>query len=166
MVPQVHANNAGIWAGIEGAVRQLATREGELYVVSGPAFIGTDIKQVGRVLVPTHIWKVLYSPTQQRAGAYLVTNDETREYSAITVSDLEKLVGIKLLPGLSQQVRDSGMDLPKPSSTRSKKPRGKKGQPADVGAGAGTGTGVGPEEEFTLKDFSRSILEAIGRAIK
>ena len=62
MVPQVHANNAGVWAGIEGAARQLAASEGELYVVSGPAFIGTDIKQVGRVLVPTHIWKVLDSP--------------------------------------------------------------------------------------------------------
>ena len=109
--------------------------------------------------MPTHIWKVLYSPKQQRAGAYLITNDATREYSAVTVSDLEKLVGIKLLPGLSQQVRDSGMDLPKPSS---KKSRSKKGQPADVGAGAGAGT----EEEFTLKDFSRSILDAIGRAIK
>ena len=30
MVPQVHANNAGVWAGIEGAARQLATSEGEL----------------------------------------------------------------------------------------------------------------------------------------
>ena len=83
------------------------------------------------------------------------------------MSDLEKLVGIKLLPGLSQQVRDSGMDLPKPSN---KKSRSKKGQPADVGAGAGAGAragiGVGTEEEFTLKAFSRSILDAIGRAIK
>ena len=152
MVPQVHANNAGVWAGIEGAARQLATSEGELYVVSGPAFIGDDIKQVGRVLVPTHIWKVLYSPKQQRAGAYVVTNDETREYSAVTVSDLEKMVGLKLLPGLSQQVRDGGMNLPKPSAHNGKKPRSKKGQPA--------------EEEFTLKDFSRSIFDAIGRAIK
>ena len=152
MVPQVHANNAGVWAGIEGAARQLATSEGELYVVSGPAFIGDDIKQVGRVLVPTHIWKVLYSPKQQRAGAYVVTNDETREYSAVTVSDLEKMVGLKLLPGLSQQVRDGGMTLPVPSAHNGKKSRSQKGQPA--------------EEEFTLKDFSRSILDAIGRAIK
>jgi len=37
MVPQVHANNAGIWAGIEGVTRQLALQEGELYVVSGGA---------------------------------------------------------------------------------------------------------------------------------
>ncbi|MBC7375823.1 MAG: DNA/RNA non-specific endonuclease, partial [Burkholderiaceae bacterium] len=60
MVPQVHANNAGIWAGIEGAARQLAINEGEVYVVSGSAFIGSDIQRVDNVLVPTHIWKVLY----------------------------------------------------------------------------------------------------------
>ena len=154
MVPQVHANNAGVWAGIEGAARQLATSEGELYVVSGPAFIGDDIKQVGRVLVPTHIWKVLYSPKQQRAGAYVVTNDETREHAAVTVSNLEKMIGLKLLPGLSQQVRDGCMDLPKPSSLNSKKSWSQKGQPVEA------------KEEFTLKDFSRSVVDAIGQAIK
>ena len=69
MVPQVHANNAGIWAGIEGATRQLAMDEGEVYVVSGPAFIGNDLQRIGNVLVPTHIRKMLYSPKQQRAGA-------------------------------------------------------------------------------------------------
>ena len=45
MVPQVHENNAGVWAGIEGAARQLAKREGELYVISGPAFIGGKLKK-------------------------------------------------------------------------------------------------------------------------
>ena len=149
MVPQVHANNAGVWAGIEGAARQLAASEGELYVVSGPAFIGTDIKQVGRVLVPTHIWKVLYSPKQQRAEAYLVTNDETRDYSTVSVSDLEKMVGVSLLPTLPQKIRDGGMILPKPSAQRGKKPKSK----AEV-----------PTEEFTLRDFSRSIIDAIKRA--
>ena len=125
MVPQVHANNAGIWAGIESAARQLALEEGDIYVVSGPAFIGSDIQQAGNVLVPTHLWKVLYSPKQQRAGAYVITNDETREYSAVTVSDLEKMVGIKLLPGLSQAVRDAGMDLPKPRAQRGNKKKSK-----------------------------------------
>jgi endonuclease G, mitochondrial len=118
MVPQVHANNAGIWADIEAATRHLAMEEGELYVVTGPAFIGDDLKRVGNVLVPTHIWKVLYSPGQQRAGAYVITNDETRQYFALTVSDLERLVGIELLPGLPQEVRDAGMELPKPISAR------------------------------------------------
>ena len=147
MVPQVHANNAGVWAGIEGAARQLALSEGEVYVVSGPAFIGRNIQRIGNVLVPTHFWKVLYSSAQQRAGAYVVTNDDTREYSAVTVSDLEKMIGISLLPGLPQKVRDSGMDLPKPVSQRGGKKR--KSQ---------------AEEEFALRDFSRSIIDAINHA--
>ena len=149
MVPQIHANNAGIWAGIEGVTRQLAIEEGEVYVVSGPAFIGNNLQRVGNVLVPTHLWKILYSPKQQRAGAYVITNDETRAYSAVTVSDLEKIVGINLLPGLPQKVRDAGMDLPKPNAQRSKKKKSK-----------------AVEEEFTLQEFSHSIIEAIKHAVQ
>ncbi len=148
MVPQVHENNAGVWAGIESAARQLASAEGDIYVVSGPAFIGKDIKKIGNVLVPTHIWKVIYSPAQHKAGAYLVTNDETRGYAVVTVSKLEKMVGLSLLPGLPQQVRDAGMALPKPDSRqdRRKKPK--------------------PEDEFTLRDFASLVMDAISRAIK
>lgn len=147
MVPQVHANNAGIWAGIEGAARQLAISEGEIYVVSGPAFIGNDLQRIGNVLVPTHLWKVLYSPAQQRAGAYLITNDDTRTYSSVTVSDLEKMIGINPLPGLSQKIRDAGMELPTPVSQHGGKKRKSHA-----------------EDEFTLRDFSRSIFHAIKRA--
>ena len=118
MVPQVHANNAGVWAGIEGAVRQLAIAEGEVYVVSGPAFIGERISSLkGRVLIPTHLWKVVYSPRREQAGAYLVTNDATRTYSALSVSELERLIGIEPLPGVSQQVRDTLMRCPCPRAT-------------------------------------------------
>jgi len=147
MVPQVHENNAGVWAGIESAARQMATDEGEVYVVSGPAFIGKDIKKIGNVLVPTHIWKVIYSPAQQKAGAYLVVNEETRDYAVVTVSKLEKMVGLSLLPGVAQQVRDAGMDLPKPIARQ--QGRKKTRQPGD---------------EFTLRDFASSIIDAIQRA--
>ena len=149
MVPQVHANNAGIWAGIEGAARQLAINEGEIYVVSGPAFIGNDIQKIGNVLVPTHLWKVLYSPAQQRAAAYVITNDDSQAYSSVTVSDLEKMIGLSLLPGLPQNIRDAGMTLPKPVSQRGSK---KAKSQAD--------------EEFSLRDFSRNIIDAIKRASK
>ena len=149
MVPQVHANNAGIWAGIEGAARQLALDEGEIYIVSGPAFIGREIKRIGNVLVPTHLWKVIYSPVQNRAGAYVITNDNSRTYSSITVSDLEKMVGVSPLPSLSQEIRDNGMALPKPSTQRGRK---KRKDPVD--------------DEFKLQDFGRSIIDAISRASK
>lgn len=81
------------------------------------------------------------SPTTRRASI-----------DAVPVSDLEKMVGLQLLPGLPQAVRDGGMDLPKPTSPHdSKKPKGKKAQ---------------PEEDFTLRDFSRGIIDAFGRAGK
>ncbi|CAN5512010.1 hypothetical protein BH10PSE16_BH10PSE16_34790 [soil metagenome] len=150
MVPQVHENNAGIWAGIEGAARQLATTEGELYVISGPAFIGGNLRKVGHVLVPTHVWKVLYSPAQQRAGAYLVTNNDTREYAVVSVSKLEKMIGISLLPGLPQSVRDAGMAMPKPVSRRGW--RGKDKSKSKT------------EDEFTLRDFASLVIDAINRA--
>ena len=144
MVPQVDTNNAGVWAGIEGATRLLALSDGELYVISGPAFLGKNIKKVGNVLVPTHLWKVVYSPKQQRAGAYMVINADTRDYSIVSVSELEKTVGISLLPGLPQKIRDAGMNLPKPQPSGQ---RGSKDKPV----------------EFTLKDLARLILDALLR---
>jgi endonuclease G len=148
MVPQVHENNAGVWAGIEGAARQLATREGDLYVISGPAFIGGKLKKIGNVLVPTHVWKVIYSPTQHQAGAYLVTNDDTREYAVVTVSKLEKMIGVSLLPGLPQNIRDAGMVLPKPVSRQGRKKKSR------------------ADDEFTLRDFASLVIDAINRAGK
>ncbi|MEP6559172.1 MAG: DNA/RNA non-specific endonuclease, partial [Burkholderiales bacterium] len=143
MVPQVHANNAGIWAGIEGAVRQLAIDEGELYVVTGPAFIGSDVQRIGRVLVPTYLWKVVYSPRQRKAGAYLITNDATKEYSAVSVAQLEAMVGIDALPGLASKIRDSAMTLPKPKSVRGSKRKAPQ------------------EDEFNLRELSRGLLDAV-----
>ena len=123
MVPQVHTNNAGVWAGIESAVRQLAVREGEVYVVSGPAFIGGDIQSLqGRVLVPTHLWKAVYSPQRQQAGAYLITNDETTTYSTLSIAELERMVGIRVLPGVEPRVREAAMELPAPRQRRTRSP--------------------------------------------
>ena len=153
MVPQVHANNAGIWAGVESAVRHLAIREGEVYVVTGPAFIGDEIASLkGRVLVPTHLWKIVYSPKRRQAGAYLVTNDETRTYSALSISELERMIGIAPLPGVPQRVRDAAMDLPVPSSDGASAYAGKKRRRG----------GATPEnEEFSLSDFARQTIESV-----
>ncbi len=148
MVPQVHENNAGVWAGIEAAARRLASEEGELYVVSGPAFVGKDIEQIGRgVLVPTHMWKVLYSPKQQRAGAYLVSNDKTKEYSVLSIAELQKLAGIDPLPALPAQAREQALELPKPQGQRgNKKASDSKAQ---------------EDDEFTLRDASRLLLDLL-----
>ncbi|MBG6075878.1 DNA/RNA non-specific endonuclease [Polaromonas sp. CG_9.11] len=148
MVPQSHENNIGVWSGIERMTRQLATTEGDIYVISGPAFIGGNLKKIGNVLVPTHLWKVIYSPTQQRAGAYLITNDDTRDYAVVSVSKLEKMVGLSLLPGLPQNIRDAGMALPKPEPRQDRRKKTR------------------PQDEFTLRDFTSLVMDALNRAIK
>ena len=158
MVPQIHANNAGVWAGIEGAARRLALQEGNVYVVSGPAFIGRDIASLnGRVLIPTHLWKVVYSPLQRRAGAYLITNDETKTYSSLSVTELEKILGFNLLPGVSQQVRDAGMTLPAPSGKGS----GRGAQSASKKGVSASEMDTAPEAEYSVSDFARSALNAV-----
>ena len=152
IVPQDHASNVGLWAGIESAVRQLAIAEGELYVVTGPAFVGGEIGSLkGRVLIPTHLWKAVYSPKRQQAGVYLVTNDDTKSYSALSLADLERLVGIRALPALPQGLRDTAMELPRPRSQHG--PRKKKGATT-------------PEpEEFSLGDAARRALGRLLRSL-
>jgi endonuclease G len=116
MVPQVHANNAGIWSGMEQVARRLATADGEVYVVSGPAFLGSEIKQVGRVLVPTHLWKVIYRPAVQQAGAYVIRNDDGAAYQVVSLTTLAQTVGIDVLPSLPAVVRETALELPQPTS--------------------------------------------------
>ena len=148
------SHNAGVWAGIEAAVRKLAQQDGEVYVVTGPAFVGSEIASLkGRVLVPTHIWKVVYSPRQQAAGAYLITNEaDTTSYSAMTVTNLEELVGLQLLPGVPQHVRDNGMVLPRPTKQGGSGKR-RKGGPA-------------PQVEYNLSDYAREAIEKLLKRFK
>ena len=54
------------------AVRRLARRRVELFVVTGPAFAGQNVASVGPdgVLVPSSTWKAVYDPGAGAAGAY------------------------------------------------------------------------------------------------
>ena len=115
MVPQNPNNNRYIWEGIESSVRRLAKSDGDIYVLSGPAFIGDDLQQVGRVLVPTYLFKVVYRPRTNQAAAYFLKNEATTEYTVISVAQLERAVGIDLLPGVPQRIKDVAADLPRPT---------------------------------------------------
>ncbi|MFL6673694.1 MAG: DNA/RNA non-specific endonuclease [Massilia sp.] len=113
MVPQDGENNRRLWAGIEGAVRKMARKEGALYVITGPAFLGTNLRKVGNVLVPSHLYKVVYSPRQKAGAAWFVENRAEAEPSVIPVAELERIVGIDLLPSLSEQQKERMLRLPK-----------------------------------------------------
>jgi endonuclease G, mitochondrial len=120
MVPQDGDHNRHIWAPIEQSVRKMAKREGELYVITGPAFLGTSLRQVGKVLVPSHLYKVVYSPRQKAAAAWFVENRAEATIHVIPVAELERIVGIELLPSLSRQQKERMLKLPK---IKQRKPR-------------------------------------------
>ena len=119
IIPQDSDNNRHLWEGIESAVRDLAKRRGELFVVTGPIFYGSELKRLnGRVLVPTYIFKAIYDPGKNEAAAYLVKNAEGKDYARISIADLDKLTGLKVFPKLPGNTK--AMDLPKPKMRQGK----------------------------------------------
>lgn len=75
VAPQLHEHNAKGWRGIEKAVRKAAVEYGEIEVVTGVIFdYGPDEEPVmvgNGVMVPTHWYKALYAPRQQKMMAWL-----------------------------------------------------------------------------------------------
>jgi endonuclease G len=112
IVPQDGENNRHLWAGIEGVVRKMAKKEGDLYVVTGPAFLGSNLRKVGNVLVPTHLYKLVYSPRQKAGAAWFVENTADAKANVIPIPELERIIGIDLLPALSAEEKERLLRLP------------------------------------------------------
>jgi hypothetical protein len=86
----------------ESSLRTHVLHTGELYVITGPLFQGANISRLnGRVLVPTHVYKLVFDPKKNRGAAKYVKNEESDEMQIMSISDLEKLAGINFFPGLS-----------------------------------------------------------------
>jgi endonuclease G len=112
MVPQDADNNRHVWAGIESAVRRMVKKEGDLYVITGPAFLGGDLRKVGNVLVPSHLYKVVYSPRQKAGGAWFVANEADAKPQTMTIAQLESRIGIDLIPSLTTRQKQVMLKLP------------------------------------------------------
>ena len=119
MVPQTAELNRGIWEGVESAVRHLAAREGELYLVTGPAFKGERIQSVGPdgVLVPSSTWKAVYDPRADGTGVYVCRNTTTPSCDIVSVATLIRSVGIDPFPGLPRRMKETAMALPEPEDS-------------------------------------------------
>lgn len=119
MVPQTAQLNRGIWEGVENAVRQLAEQRGELYLVTGPAFYGSEIKSVGAdgVLVPTSTWKAVYDPAAGGTGVYVCKNAARPTCATVSVAILIQAVGIDPFPGLPPALKQVAMQLPPPEDS-------------------------------------------------
>ncbi len=115
VVPQTPALNEGIWTGVEMATRDLARQDGEVYVVTGPAF-GSDVQAIGShdVLIPYATWKAVYDPAANEAGVYFCRNNDAPTCTVISVAALVSEIGIDPFPGLPAPVKDVAMTLPAP----------------------------------------------------
>ncbi|MBV7534802.1 DNA/RNA non-specific endonuclease [Duganella sp. sic0402] len=121
MVPQDAEVNRHIWAGIESVVRKMAQKEGDLYVITGPAFIGGNLRKVGNVLVPTHLYKLVYSPRQHAGAAYFIENRADAQYETLSIAQLEEKIGIDLLPSLTPAQKQLTLRLPNVRQRKDKK---------------------------------------------
>lgn len=116
MIPQNPRNNQILWEGVEEAARQLAREVKEVYVVTGPLFEGNDLERInGRVLVPTAVYKAIYVPATQQAGAYVTSNTEGMAYQTLSLAELENRIHINIFPKLPADVKGTKMPLPVPT---------------------------------------------------
>lgn len=113
IAPQSPRNNRYIWRNIESATRYLTQQYGEVYTVTGVAFINKKTKQLAnRVLVPSHFFKAVYIPANNQAGVYYAPNDESERIEVISLDELTTKIGIDVLPVLDTQTKAKAFNLP------------------------------------------------------
>lgn len=118
MLMQNPENNRNLFSDLEQATRGLAKKEGELYVISGPLFIGNNLQRVnGRVLVPTKIFKAIYCPKKGQGAAFIVNNAPGENYEVVSIAQIEQMAGIRLFPKMNEIAKQSAMNLPPPSGS-------------------------------------------------
>ncbi|MFN5445038.1 MAG: DNA/RNA non-specific endonuclease, partial [bacterium] len=90
-------------------------QRGELFVITGPVFEGDRIARINeRVFIPTHIFKAIYDPVKKEGAAWLSPNGAGFAYDVISLSELEKRIGITLFPSVSSDVKSKVISLPEP----------------------------------------------------
>lgn len=115
MIPQAACNNEGVWEQIEATTRQLATTDGELYVVTGPIFDQIPPAMIGddQVAVPTRIFKAIYDVSRKSAVVIVTRNvNDDQSFAVMSVADLTNVVGIDVFPSLSSSVKSTSMPFP------------------------------------------------------
>lgn len=122
VIPQQPCQNQGIWETLEEATRDLALKQGEIFVVTGPIYLASDpLRPIGGgVLVPSAIFKAIYDPVTGGAGAYVSENSESAAWRTVSLTELKQLSGIDAFPALSKEVHDEAMRLPAPGKPRRK----------------------------------------------
>ena len=105
--PQVEEMNDGEWRHVEEAVHKWSRTAGRLIVFTGP-----NMRRIGKhedIAVPQRFFKVVYSPSQNRAIAFVMENkrmpNSWTNY-ATTIDKVEALTGYDFLSSLEDKVEN------------------------------------------------------------
>ena len=114
MSPQTPKFNRGIWKTLETQVREWATKEEEIYIVTagilekGLATIG----EKNKVAVPKYFYKIVldvFGP-EKKAIAFVMPNEGSKESIfdyAVTVDSVERLTQINFFPALPDDIENN-----------------------------------------------------------
>jgi len=95
MMPQDPENNRGVWAkSVEKTTRQYVKRaSGDVFVFTGSTGQSVTIG-ANHVVVPTHLFKLVYDATTRRSWVFWVENTVNAKVKLISVAELGSRVGI------------------------------------------------------------------------
>jgi endonuclease G len=96
MMPQARENNRGVWArSVESPTRKYVMRaSGDVFVYTGSVGIAGRIGK-NQVVVPTHLFKLVFDIQKQNAWAYWVENTDLAQMTEpISYAELVRLTGI------------------------------------------------------------------------
>ena len=109
--PQLDEMNDGEWRHVEEAVHKWSRTAGRLIVFTGPIF-SDDMEYIGKqidIAVPERFFKVVYSPKQNRAIAFVMENKKMLNSwtnYATTIDKVEALTGYNFLASLEDGVEN------------------------------------------------------------
>ncbi|WP_410473037.1 DNA/RNA non-specific endonuclease [Faucicola mancuniensis] len=113
IVPQNPNHNRSLWRSLETRTRYLTLKYGDVYVVTGTAFWGKNIKKLNnKILVPTHLYKAIYIPSLNQAGVYFSPNNDSGLVEVISLDELAMRISVDVMPSVDPSVQKIAMPLP------------------------------------------------------
>ena len=112
MSPQVPGFNRGIWKKLEGNVRNWASDNGEIYVVTGPILSGS-YPSIGsnQVSIPNYYYKVIldYKEPEIKGIGFVLPHQKSSssiQSFAVTIDEVERKTGIDFFHALPDDVEE------------------------------------------------------------
>lgn len=112
--PQNHDLDAGVWNDLEQACRHWANIYGEVWIVCGPVYKGSNHKKIGKnkVVVPEQFFKVVLTKKNGRylSLGFLYDNKGGRKPMAEyvrTVDEIEEITGFDFFSALPDNIENS-----------------------------------------------------------